>query len=819
MIKNYFKIAFRNIWKNKGYSAINIFGLAIGLATCLLITLYVTNELSYDNYTKNANRIYRINSDLRFGGGDLHMTQTSDMMGQLLKKDYPQVEEYTRIFNNDGDKLIKKGYEFINEPRVANVDSTFFSVFALPVIEGDTKTALNQPNTVVVTESTARKYFPLDAIHNMTNVLGKIIEVKNDATTVPYKITAIIKDIPHNSHFNFDFLFSMKNVDYQWGQLTSHNFHTYLLLKAGTDYKAFEKNLGQYIEKYVIPYVQQFMKISSMDDLKKSGNKLEYSLLPLTSIHLHSDFSFEITPSGNIQYLYIFSAVALFILLLACINFMNLSTARSAKRAKEVGIRKVLGTERHTLIAQFLVESTITAIIAMIIAVTIAYFVLPLFNDIAAKSLSVKDLLSIQILPYLILLPFVVGLLAGSYPALFLSGFKPIVVLKGNANTGFKKSNLRNVLVIFQFATSIMLIIGTIIVYSQLQYIQTKKLGFNKDQVLIIDGAYALNKNVQAFKNEVLALQGVSSGTFSSYLPVTNSSRSDNTYFKGPVMDIKDGIDMQTWRVDYDYIKTMGMEIVKGRNFSKDYGSDSTAILITETTAKLLGYADPIGKMVYEPSNLQNDNSLYPKQVIAVIKDFHFESFRQRLGPLCMRLGNSTGLASFKVTAADTKTLIPQIESKWKILAPGMPFSYRFMNDSFNDMYRSEQRAGTIAIVFSLLAILIACLGLFGLVTYMAEQRTKEVGIRKVLGASVSNVVTMLSKDFLFLVLIAAVLAFPLAWWAMHKWLQDFEYRISISVWVFVAAGMSALLIALLTVSFQAIKAAIANPVKSLRTE
>ena len=819
MIKNYFKVAFRNIWKNKGYSAINIFGLAIGLATCLLITLYVTNELSYDNYTKNAYRIYRINSDLRFGGGDLHMTQTSDMMGQLLKKDYTQVEEYTRIFNNAGDKLIKKGNEFINEPRVANVDSTFFTVFALPVIEGDTKTALNEPNTVVVTESTARKYFPQDAVHNMTNVLGKIIEVKNDATIVPYKITAVIKDIPHNSHFNFDFLFSMKNVDYQWGQLTSHNFHTYLLLKAGTDYKAFEKNLGQYIEKYVIPYVQQFMKISSMDDLKKSGNKLEYSLLPLRSIHLHSDFSFEITPSGNIQYVYIFSAVALFILLLACINFMNLSTARSAKRAKEVGIRKVLGTERKTLIAQFLVESTITAIISLFIAVSIAYFVLPLFNDIAAKSLSVKDLLGIQILPYLILLPFVVGLLAGSYPALFLSGFKPIVVLKGNANTGFKKSNLRNVLVIFQFATSIMLIIGTIIVYSQLQYIQTKKLGFNKDQVLIIDGAYALNKNVQVFKNEVLAMQGVSSGTICSYLPVTNSSRSDNTYFKGSVMDIKDGIDMQTWRVDYDYIKTMGMEIVKGRNFSKDYGSDSTAILITETTAKLLGYTDPIGKMIYEPSNLQNDNSLFPKKVIGVIKDFHFESFRQKLGPLCMRLGNSTGLASFKVTAAGTKNLIPQIESKWKILAPGMPFSYRFMNDSFNDMYRSEQRAGTIAIVFSLLAILIACLGLFGLVTYMAEQRPKEVGIRKVLGASVSNVVTMLSKDFLILVLIAAVLAFPVAWWAMHKWLQDFEYRISISVWVFVAAGMSALLIALLTVSFQAIKAAIANPVKSLRTE
>ncbi len=813
MIKNYFKVAFRNLWKSKGYSAINIFGLAIGLATCLLITLYVTNELSYDRYTKNADRIYRISSDIRFGGGDLHMAQTSDMMGQLLKKDYPQVEEYTRLFANDGDKLIKKGNEFISEPHVVNADSTFFNVFTLPAIEGDTKTALNEPNTVVITESTARKYF------GAVNVMGKTVEVKNGETTVPYKVTAIIKDIPHNSHFNFDFLFSMKNVDYQWGQLTSHNFHTYLLLKPGTDYKAFEKNFDQYIEKYVIPYVQQFIKISSIDELKKSGNKLEYSLMPLTDIHLHSDFSYEITPSGNVQYVYIFSAVALFILILACINFMNLSTARSAKRAKEVGIRKVLGTERKTLIAQFLVESTITAFISLIIAIAIAYFVLPLFNDVAAKSLSVTDLMSKQILPFLILLPFVVGLLAGIYPALFLSKFKPIVVLKGNANTGFKKSNLRNVLVIFQFATSIMLIIGTIIVYSQLQYIQTKQLGFNKDQVLIIDGAYALNKNVQAFKNEVLAMQGVSSGTISSYLPVTNSSRSDNTYSKEAVMDTKNGIDMQTWRVDYDYIKTMGMEIVQGRNFSKDYGADSNAILITQTTAKMLGYTDPVGKMIYAPSNVDGDNALYPKQVIGVIKDFHFESLRQKLGPLCMRLGSSNGLASFKVSSANAKNLVAQIGSKWKTLAPGMPFSYRFMSDSFDDMYRSEQRAGTVAMVFAILAILIGCLGLFGLVTYMAEQRNKEIGIRKVLGASVSNVVTLLSKDFLLLVIIASVLAFPVAWWAMNKWLQDFEYRVNISVWVFLIAGMAALLIALITVSFQAIKAAIANPVKSLRTE
>ncbi len=813
MIQNYFKIAFRSLWRNKGYSAINIFGLAMGLATCLLITLYVTDELSYDKFYKNADRIYRINTDINFGGGDLHYTQTSDMMGELLKKDYPQVEEYARVYNNEGSKLIKKGNEFITEPRVANVDSTFFKIFQLPVIEGELNTALNEPNTVVITASSAKKYF------GSVNVLGKIIEVKSGSHTDPYKVTAVINDIPHNSHLNFDFLFSMKNVDYEWGQLTSHNFHTYLLLKPGTDYKIFQKNFPQYIEKHVFSALQQFVKIGSLEELEKSGNKLHYSLLPLTAIHLYSDYNFEFTPTGNIQYVYIFSAVALFILLLACINFMNLSTARSAKRAKEVGVRKVLGTERKTLIAQFLVESTLTAFIGLVIAIAIAYAVLPLFNEVAAKSLSVHDLFSRQILPWLILLPVVVGLLAGSYPALFLSGFKPIVVLKGNSNTGFKKSNLRNALVVFQFATSIVLIIATLVVYNQLQYIQNSKLGYNKDQVLIINGAYALNKNTETFKNEVLAMQGVSSGTLSSFLPISNSSRSDNVLSKEAVMNNKNSMDMQTWRIDYDYLKTMGMELAAGRNFSKDFGSDSSAILITETTARLLGLKDPLGKMLYSSTNSGGENATLPFQIIGVVKDFHFESLHKKLGPLCMRLANSTGLASFKISSANLKTLIPQIESKWKALAPGMPFSYRFMSESFDDMYRSEQRAGTIAIVFALLAIFIACLGLFGLVTYMAEQRNKEIGIRKVLGASVGNVVTLLSKDFLLLVLLSAVIAFPIAWWAMHNWLEDFEYRINISIWVFILAAFVALLIALLTVSFQAIKAAIANPVKSLRSE
>lgn len=810
MFKNYFKIAFRNLWKNKGYSTINIFGLAVGLATCLVIILFVVDELSYDRFYKNSDRIYRINSDIRFGGSNLHFTQTSDMMGQLLKKDYPQVEEYTRIYNNSGDKLLKKGTEFINEQKVAHVDSTFFSVFQLPVIDGDTRTALDAPNTVVITESAAKKYF------NDIHVLGKTIEEKDGNSTIPYKVTAVIKDIPHNSQMNFEFLFSMKNVNYRWGQLTSHNFQTYLLLKKGTDYKAFEKKFDAYIDKYVMPEAKAYMNINSMEEFRKAGNNLQYSMIPLTKIHLYSDYSFEITPPGNIQYVYIFGAVALFILLIACINFINLSTARSASRAKEVGIRKTLGTERKTLIIQFLVESTITVVISLVIALFITWLILPFFNDVAGKSIRLNELINGKILAVIILLPFVVGLLAGSYPAMFLSKFNPITVLKGNTNTSYKKSNLRNVLVIFQFTTSIFLIIGTIIVYKQLNYIQTKKLGFNKDQVLVINGTGALGNNAKSFKEEVLAMTGVSNGTLSSFLPVSSSSRNDNSYSKEAVMNAKNGIDMQTWTVDYDYIKTMGMEIIKGRNFSRDF-ADSTSTIINETTAKFLGYENPVGQKLYTFSD--NNSQKRAFEIIGVVKNFHFESLRQNIGPLCMRLGNDNGLASFKIAAGNAKSLIAQIENRWKAMAPGLPFSYRFLDDSFNEMYNSEQRIGKLAISFAILAIVIACLGLFGLATYMAEQRTKEIGIRKVLGASVGNVVNMLSKDFIILVLIASVIAFPLAWWAMHNWLQDFAFRITIGWWIFIAAGTIAFLIALITVSSQAIKAALSNPVKSLRTE
>ncbi|MEO6548744.1 MAG: ABC transporter permease [Ferruginibacter sp.] len=811
MIKNYLKIAWRNLVKNKTFSFINIAGLAIGLGSFLLIALYVADELSYDRYNENADRIYRVNSDIRFGGTDLKLAACSDPMGATLKRDYPQVEEFVRFYNSNGSKLVKKGNDFINEPQVTHADSTLFNVFSLPALEGNTKTALNEPNTVVITESTAKKYF------GTTHAIGNTIET-NDRKSKLYKVTAVIKDIPRTSHFNFDFIFSMDNVEYDFGNYLSHNFQTYILLKKGTDYKAFEKNFPQVVDKYVLPQAKQFMQINTMDDFKKNGNMLAYHLMPLTDIHLKSDRVPELGVNGSMQYVYIFSAVALFILLIACINFMNLSTARSASRSKEVGIRKVLGTDKKSLIWQFLTESILMVFIALLIALLIAWTVIPFFNSVSTKTLSFGTLFNIKTLPLLLLLPFVVGALAGSYPAFFLSSFQPISVLKGKINAGFKRSTLRSGLVVFQFFISIFLIIGVTIIYRQLNFIQNKKLGYSKDQVLILNGTNALGKSAESFKNEIIKFNGVKSASFSGYLPVSSSSRNDNTYSTQAVMDSKNGFNMQTWNIDYGYLNTLGMEVIKGRNFSPDFGGDSSAILINETTAKIIGYADPIGKTLYTFEGLMPPKSI-SYTIIGVVKNFNFESLHQTIGPLCFRMGNNNWATAIKISTNDVNGLVKNIENKWKAMAPGMPFNYEFLDEAFDNMYRSEQRVGKIALAFAILTILIACLGLFGLATYMAEQRTKEIGVRKVLGASIRNLVSMLSKDFLKLVLVGALFAFPFAWYIMHKWLEDFAFRINISWWIFAFAGMIALLIALLTVSFQAIKAAMANPVKSLRTE
>ncbi len=809
MFRNFFITAWRNIIKNKAFSIINMLGLSTGLCCFLLILLFVQDELHFDRFNQKADRIYRINSFLRFGGTSLEFPLSSDMMGEVLKKDYPQVEQSTRIYSSSGSKQIKKGTIYITEQRVANVDSTFFDVFTFPVVFGNTENALRAPNTVVITESTAKKYF------GTPDAVGKVIEVNENGKTL-YKVTAVIKDMPENSHFHFDLLFSMKNVDYKWGNYLSHNFFTYLVLRPGTDYKTFEKNFIQYIDKYVLPQARQFMQVSSMEEFRKAGNKLEYSLMPLTQIHLYSAGQHEIEANGNIQYVYIFSAVAIFILLIACINFMNLTTARSAKREREVGIRKVIGTGRKELILQFLSESTMMVVISMAIAIFSSFIFIPAFNSLANKSINPGLLFSPMILPWIISLPLVVGLLAGLYPAFFLSGFRPIEVLKGKWRIGTKTGGgLRSLLVVFQFSTSIILIIGTIVIYRQLNYIQTKNLGFNKDQVVIMWEASSLKNNLETYKTELLKMPGVMNATSSYYLPI-NSSRSDQTFSKTSTMTSTNGFDMQTWYVDENYLGTMGMQLVNGRNFFKASVSDSNSIIINETCAGILGYKNPVGQKIFTG---RQSNIVTAYTIIGVVKNFNYESLKQSVAPLSLFYSRNPATTSFRVSSSGMDAFLAKAASLWKEMDPAIPFYSQFMNDAFANIYTSEQRIGKIALLFAVLAIVIASLGLFGLATFMAEHRMKEIGIRKVLGASVQRIIGLMTSEFIKLICISFVIAAPVAWFAMNKWLNDFAFRTDITWWMFVVAAVLAMIIALLTVSIQAIRAAIINPVRSLKTE
>ncbi len=810
MLRNYIVTAWRNLVKNKAFSIINILGLSTGLCCFLLILLFVQDELHFDRFNQKADRIYRVYSSIRFGGTSLEFPLSSDRMGEVLKKDYPQVEQFTRIYTSSGSKQIKKGNLFYTEQRVANVDSTFFDVFTFPAVSGVTENALTEPNSVVISESAAKKYF------GTTEAVGRIVETKDNGKTL-YKVTAVIRDMPESGHFHFDFLFSMKNVEYNWGNFLSQNFFTYLVLRPGTGYKAFEKNFDEYIGRYVMPQAKQFMQINSLEEFKKAGNKLEYTLQPLTKIHLYSAGQHEMEAGGNIQYVYIFSAVAIFILLIACINFMNLTTARSAKRAREVGIRKVLGTRRKDLIMQFLSESTIMVLISLVIAIFASFILIPAFNALAAKSIKPSLLFSPMILPWLIGLPLVVGLMAGLYPAFFLSGFRPIEVLKGKWKIGSKNGgSLRSVLVVFQFTTSIILILGTLVIYRQLHYIQSQNLGYNKDQILTINNGWVLNENLKAFKTELLKMPGVVNGTVSNFLP-TGGSRTDESFSTSSIMNATNGFDMQTWYVDDQYLNTLGMQLMKGRNFFTSAVSDSNAVIINETCARSIGFADPIGRQLF--TNGGGPNPVKAFTIIGVIKDFNYESLKQPVGPLSLFLAHWPAMISFRVEPTSVKSFLANSESLWKKLAPSTPFSYQFMDDAFAEIYQSEQRVGKIALLFASLAILIASLGLFGLATFIAEQRMKEIGIRKVLGASVQRIVQLMTTDFIRLICLSFVIAAPIGWWAMNKWLNDFAYRTHISWWMFALSAVLALVVALITVSIQAFRAAITNPVKSLKTE
>ena len=807
MLKNYFKVAFRNLWKNKAFSAINIIGLASGLGICLLILLYVLDELSYDKFNTKANRIFRVNNEVRFGDNHFDLAVAPAMMGPAMVKEFPQVEQYTRI-RWYGGFLVKKGNENIKEERVAYGDSTLFDVFTLPMLAGDPKTALKEPHSLVITENIAKKYF------NRIDAVGQNMII-ND--TGNYKITGVIKNIPRQSHFQFDFFLPfIENPDSRNPSWLSNNYNTYVLLRDASDAKNLEPQLNKMMDRYVAPELKSAINIS-LDEFKKSGGFVRASFIPLTDIHLHSNKTAELYGNGNIQYVYIFSAIALFILLIACVNFMNLSTARSSNRAKEVGVRKVLGSFKKNLIQQFLTESILISFIALLLAILIASLLLPYFNELAGKSIYLRSLFQPGMIASLLLLMLIVGLVAGSYPAFFLSSFQPIQVLKGKLAAGFKRSWLRSALVVFQFAVSIILIIGTIVIYNQLNYIRSKDIGFNRNQVIVINNTSALGEQASIFRNELLQISGVQNATMSGYLPV-NYSRSNDAFFTSSTLDQKTAMSMQNWSVDENYVSTLDIKLLQGRNFSLQFPSDSTGILVNEAAAKFLGTQELINKKLYRITDIQT-KKIVEYHIIGVIKNFNFSSLRDVVTPLGLLFEKDNGNISVRINTANTANTIAQIKNRWHTIAPNKPFDYSFMDEQFNNLYTGEQQTGRLSVIFSILAIVIACLGLLGLVSYAAEQRTKEIGIRKVLGANVQNILAMLSKDFLKMVIISIVIAFPIAGWVMTKWLQDFAYRVNISWWVFGFAALVTIVIALLTISFQAIKAAIANPVKSLRTE
>jgi len=826
MIRNYIKTAWRNLVRNKVSSSINISGLAIGLACVMLIGMYVKDELGYDRFFKDANRIYRVNTHEKIANDEFVAGHTPPPVGLALKNNFPEIESYTRIYK-PGDEIIhyiKNGRSAaLTEKSLLAVDSNFLQFFNYEMVEGDRNKCLNGPNFVVLTQSAAKKYF------GDVSPVGKNITF--DEYSMPFTVTAVLKDLPEQSSLQFDMLQSnlgippVKHFNWSWIWL---QMGTYIKLRNNVPNSAadIQKLEARFPAMVRVQAATAFRRIGQpLDELVKKGGKYEVLLQPLVDVHLFSkDIGTRYFVQGDIKYVYIFSAIALFIILLACVNFMNLATAQSAKRAKEVGIRKVLGSGRKQLIGQFLSESVLYTAFAALIALIIVVLALPGFNHLAAKSLDMQALSQWQAWTGLILLIILTALFAGSYPAFFLTSFKPASVLKGKADFKTSKTGFstRNVLVVFQFAVSATLIICTIVVYKQLLYNQSKDLGFNKENVLIVGDAERLGKNEESFKNEVLKLPEVANATVSTSLPASEKYFDDDYTPETTPENVSapdKNLSISSYIVDESFVPTLKLHIISGRNFSKSF-NDSASVILNETAAKRAGWKNPIGKsLVYPGGN-------YTKfKVVGIVKDFNTESLHDVITPWALFYTTSktyslnTSFVGVRLKPGDYARAVSKIQGIWKTFMPDNPVEYSFLDQQYDALYKTDQTIGKVFTVFTVLSITVACLGLLGLAIYTTERRTREIGIRKVLGASVQNVTAMLSKDFLKLVFIASLIAFPVAWYAMNSWLQDFAYKTDISWWVFVLSTGMVTAIALITISFQSIKAAIANPVNSLRSE
>ncbi len=794
MFKNYLKIALRNLWRHKGFSFLNLMGLAIGMTAGFLILLYVVFELSYDKFHANGDNIYRVVADIQTPSENIESDKPSWAVPKNLESEFQEIELAVRIMDLEG-MQVRKGDITYQEERPVAADSAFFQVFDFELLQGNEKNVLVEPYTMVLSETSARKYF------GTQDPIGKTVLITDEA--YPIRITGVMKDIPENSHIRPEMVLSMTTFteslnpesDEQWG---GYNPAAYVLLNPNTDPKQLETKFPDFIERNV------------GDEQRNSKMFVTLFLEPFEQVYLHSTRGGN--GNGSMTNVYIFSIIALFILLIACINFVNLTTARSLERAKEVGIRKVIGAEKRQLGFQFIGESVIICLFAFLLTVVLTALFLPFFNEMAGKTISDGIFSNPRYILMLLAISLGIGALAGVYPAFVLSSFKPVSVLKGSFSTGTQGTLLRKGLVVAQFTISIALIIGTIVIYYQMDFMRNQSLGFDKEQILILETNVSPSQT--SLKLAIDNLSGVKSTSLGSAIPGgQNNGAYSEIENKNGEMQVAN---LDAYFVDYDYMDQLGLDVTAGRGFSRDFVTDSTeAMVLNEKAVQLLGYSSPEDAL-----GAKFDQWGRQGQIIGVVKDFHFRSLQQDIPPLTIRIeANNTDLIVVKVSPDDIPRTIASIEDAWQTVVPDQPFNYYFLDEFFDRQYRTEERFGNLFLNFSALAILISCLGLLGLAAYSTLQRKREIGIRKVLGSSVAGVVNLLSKDFLKLVGIAFLIAVPIAWLAMDSWLQDFAYKIDIQWWMFALAGGSALLIALLTVSFHAVKASLANPVKSLRAE
>jgi len=805
MLKNYLKVTVRNIFKHKAFSFINITGLAIGIACSVLILLFVTHELSYDRFHEKADRIHRIAVRASIGNTQIRQTYSSAETFRKLLLDFPEIESGVKFFRL-GEVPVISGDRTFYESRFYAVDETFYDIFTVPLIHGDPKSVLTNPNTMVLSRDSAVKYF------GTTDAVGRVLRVEFSwgVGAKDFEITGISENMPANSHFHYDMLVSLATFpdfvnETEW---TANNFITYLLLKKGTSAETFNEKLKEFARKY--------MGGEQFDSWVAKGNSWEYYLQPITKIHLTSDLNGEFESNGNETYVYVFFVVSIIILLIACINFMNLSTAKSSLRAKEVGMRKVVGSGKSQLVAQFISESVILSFIALTLGMGIVHLFLPFFRNLVDRPLDLNYLHNPLVIPLLLALGLLVGVISGSYPAFFLSSIKPVAALKNKGFKGVGKGGtwLRNTLVVFQFSISIFLMIGTLVVFQQMKFFQNKKLGFQKNQVLVIKNTESLGNNTEAFKESLRKETRITHVSGTSTLP---GMRFSNIGFGAEGVD--EGFTLNMCVCDQEFLKTLGLEMAQGRFFSKEFPSDSHAAVLNEKAAELLNWEDPIGKRI---NNWAKERGNFT--VIGVVKDYHYESLHHEIRPMALFLSGGYYQWPEQVIAAQLETgdlsrTIKKIETAWKEFSPSCPFDYSFLDQDFDNLYINEKQTQKMFTAFSFLALFIACLGLFGLASFIVDQKTKEIGIRKVLGASVPGLVSNLNKTFAKWVLIANILAWPVAWYFMRGWLQNFAYRIDLSLWMFLVTAGLALMIAVITVSFQTVRAASKNPIDSLRFE